>query len=163
MLDDATAEEFRRLHAKGATRERIEAAFGITPSTARKWARRLGIEFKGRQKVDAAALARMRSLFEQGFSTAEIATELDLGKSTVTKRLQDMGLKRSRSEAGRMGRARSPEGAAKVGGAVFGSVETAPPPTPREGLFQPVQVLGDGPLARRYREQLEEQLRCRKG
>lgn len=139
MLDEATAEEFRRLCANGATRERLEAAFGITPPTARKWARQLGIEFKGRQKVDAATLARMRSLFDQGFSTAEIAEELGLGSSTVTKRLHDMGLKRSRSEAGRMGRAR------------FTNVETAPPPTPSEGLFQPVQVLGDGPLARRYR------------
>lgn len=150
-FDAEVAERFMALRERGATRERLEAEFGVSAQTVRDWARKLGVDFKGRQKVDAAVMARMRSLFEQGFSTAEIATELGVNKSTVTKHLHDMGLKRSRSEAGRMGRARSPEGAAKVGGAVFGTVETAPPPTPREGLFQPTYVAGDGPLARRYR------------
>lgn len=150
-FDEATAAEFRRLHERGFTREQIERRLGIAPSTATKWARELGVEFHGAHKVDAATLARMRSLFEQGFSNAEMALELGLGKSTVVKHLREMGLKRAGSESGRMGRMRSPVGAGVVGGSVVGRIEAAKPARPRDGLFQPEYVSGDGPLARRYR------------
>ncbi len=157
------------LVGSGATRQQAAELLGVPEDTVRSWARRLGLEFRGRS-VDAATDARMRSLFEQGFTAAEIAAETGLARSTVFHHLQRMGLKRTRSESGRMGKERSPMRTHELGGtqaARSGNRWTSLPisaagrrdeatdaPAPRpDGMFAPAQVLGDGPLARRYRQE----------
>lgn len=170
MLTDEAAARFKELVESGCTRDRVCEEMGVSKSTARNWARKLGVEFAGPQGADAATLARMRSLFEQGFCNKEIAREVGLAYSTVCGHLAAMGLKRTRSESGRMGKERSPMRTHELGGtqaARSGKRWTSLPisaagrrdeatdaPAPRpNGMFAPAQVLGDGPLARRYRQE----------
>lgn len=151
-VDRAEETVLRRMRESGATLGDMASALGVSDRAVSRRLAALGLT--GRE-------GRARELFEEGATKAEAAAELGITYAQVTGLWREMGLKRSSSEGGRMRKAKAVSASIRDMGAARDYC--AERREPRDGLFEPVRVEGDGPLARRYREQLEEQLRCRKG
>lgn len=153
-LDPHVAGVIRERAAERARHEDIAVELGVSVRTVRRYMRLLGIRYV----VDGVSDADFVRMFDEGMSIAGMAESTGLAAKTVKSRLKALGLKRTYSDGGSM-----------RAGALSGRTDAARPnvwyseretPLPREdGMFAPVEVSGDGPLARRYRKQLEERSR----
>lgn len=151
-IDSAEETALRRMRESGATLGDMASALGVSERSVSRRLARLGL---------SGCEARARELFERGATKAEAASELGITFAQLTGVWGEMGLKRTQREGGLMRKAKSAGcSIADMGGA---REHESPPREPRGGLFEPVRVEGDGPLARRYRQQLEERELCRKG
>ena len=139
-LPDEVRSILRLRHAERASMADVAEELGVSDRTVVRWRRLMGLRTVPPPVPDEVIEALARA----GGTVASIAAETGLAEITVSGRMRSMGLLK-RSEG-------VPMHLFKDGV----EYDAAPPRKPSGGLFEPVSVEGDGPLARRYREQLEE-------
>lgn len=151
-IDQAEETVLRRMRESGATLEDMADALGVTSRSVSRKLASLGL-------VDRSEEARR--MFEDGATKAEMAEALGMTYAQVSGLLRKLGLKRTLADAGKLRRERV------VGKSIVDMGASRDYCSewrrPEGGLFEPVWVDGDGPLSRRYRQQLAERGYCKEG
>lgn len=96
------------LLAEGLSIERIGKLFEKHPSTVSYWMKKYGLDANNRERhapKGGVARDRLEALVEADMTTAEIATELNLSKTTVRHWMARYGL-RTRNKGGPQARSR---------------------------------------------------------
>ena len=149
-MDERTRMTIVERHRDGATQAQIAEELGICERTVMRYMRVLGIRTLPLPTSDEALL----KMHADGLSLSKISGETGVSAVTLKKRLRSLGVEFQRSK--------SPW---RYGDK--GSHAQLWAPTKYEqradGLFKPEYVGGDGPLSRRYRQQLAERGYCKEG
>ena len=129
-------------HRDGATQAQIAEELGICERTVMRYMRVLGIRTKPLPTSDEELL----KMHADGMSLSQMSVKTGLTATTLTSRLRRLGVEVRGHDGRDTWRYGSKDG--------YRALWTPTVREPRaDGLFQPEYVGGDGPLARRYRQE----------
>ena len=139
-MDERTRMTIVERHRDGATQAQIAEELGICERTVMRYMRVLGIRTLPLPTSDEELL----KMHADGLSLSQMNARTGVSADTLKKRLRGLGVE--------FPRAKTPWRYGHVGS--HAQLWTPTVREPRaDGLFQPEYVGGDGPLARRYRQE----------